>query len=268
MPGCGLPGQLHADDVRQAHPRSAAEHHVLGLEPADADCDHAERVDVRRVAVGADQRVGESDAVLRVDDRRHPLQVDLVHDAVAGRNHFDVLERPACPVDEVEAVLVAPVFHRAVLRERVLLEAAVFHRERMIHDQLHRHDGIHLGRIAAHVRDRIAQPGKIDERRLAEDVVAHDARREPGKVEVATALDQLRQRRRERGGIAAANEILREHSRGVRQLVVRATLDRVDRGTRVEIVECRSRQALAVGGVHGPQARLPIGTNVWSSGPV
>ena len=42
----------------------------------------------------------------------------------------------------------------------------------------------------------------------------------------------------------------------------------IDRGSGIEIVECRAGQALAVGGVHGPQVRLPIGTNFWSSGPV
>ena len=139
MPGCGLPVSSHADDVGQAHPRGAAEHDALGLEAADADGDHAERVDVRRVAVGADQRIREGDAVLRVDDRRHPLQVDLVHDPVAGGITSTLLERELGPVDEVEAVLVATILDRAVLRERVRIEAAALDRQRVVDDQLHRH---------------------------------------------------------------------------------------------------------------------------------
>ena len=58
--GLRLAGELHADDVRQAHPRRATEHDAFGFEAADADGDHAERIDVRRVAVGADQRVREA----------------------------------------------------------------------------------------------------------------------------------------------------------------------------------------------------------------
>ena len=119
--------ELHAHDIRQAHPRGAAQHHVLCFQPTHTDGDDAERIHMRRMAVRAHERVREGDAVLRMDHRRHSLQIDLVHDAVARRNDLDVLERFLRPVDEVEAVFVAPVFHGAVLRERVLVEAGVFH---------------------------------------------------------------------------------------------------------------------------------------------
>jgi hypothetical protein len=36
---------------------------------------------------------GKRDAIAGVHHRRHPLQVDLVHDPVARRDHVDVLER-------------------------------------------------------------------------------------------------------------------------------------------------------------------------------
>jgi hypothetical protein len=52
----------------------------------------------------------------------------------------------------------------------------------MIHDQLHRDDRIHLRRIAAHHGNRIAQPRQIDQRRLAQNIVANHASRKPGKV--------------------------------------------------------------------------------------
>ena len=157
MPRLRAAFQFNADDIGQAHPRGAAEHHALGFEAADADRDHTERIDVRRMAVGADQRIRKRHAVLRMDHRRHPLQIDLMHDAVARRNHVDVLERLLRPVDEMKAVFVAPVFDRAVLGERVAVKAGKFHRERMVDDELRRHDRIDLGRIAALVGDRIAQ---------------------------------------------------------------------------------------------------------------
>ncbi len=136
------------------------------------------------------QRVRERDAVLRVNHRRHSLQVDLVHDAVARRNHVDVLEREPGPVDEVKAVLVATVLDRAVLVERIGIESAALDGQRMVDDQLHRHHGIDLRRIAALLGDRIPQAREVDERGLAEDVVADDARRKPREIQVALALDR------------------------------------------------------------------------------
>ena len=60
MPGCGLPVQFHADDLRQPHPRGAPEHDVLRFETADADRDHAERIDVRRVGCRCRRRCRET----------------------------------------------------------------------------------------------------------------------------------------------------------------------------------------------------------------
>ena len=188
MPGCTLAGQLDADDIRQPHPGGAAEHDVLGFQPADADGDDAERVDMRGVAIGADQRIREGDAVAGVDHRRHPLQIDLVHDAVARRHDLDVLESFLGPVDEVEAILVAAILDGAVLGERIFLKAAMLDGERVIDDQLHRHHRVHLGRIAAHIGNRIAQAGEVNQRGLAEDIVADHAGRVPGKVQLASCV--------------------------------------------------------------------------------
>ena len=222
-----LARELHADDLRQAHPRGAAEHDVFGLETTHADGDHAECIDMRRVAVGADAGIRERDAVDRVDHGRHLLQVDLVHDAVAGRDHVDVVERAACPLDEVKAVFVATVLDRAVLLERLRVEAAVLDRERVVDDELYRHDRVHLGRVTALVCDGVAQSGEIDQRGLAQDVVADDAGREPREVAIAPAVGDLLQALVENRRVAAAHEILRVHARGVRQPVPRAGTDGV-----------------------------------------
>jgi hypothetical protein len=48
-----------------------------------------------------------------------------VHDAVAGRDDVDVLERGFGPVDEMETILVAAILDRAVLVEGIGLEAGV-----------------------------------------------------------------------------------------------------------------------------------------------
>src|SRR5690606_35264521 len=164
-------GEAHAGDVGQAHPRGTAEHHVLGLEAADADGDHAQGVHVGGVRVGAHAGVGKGDAVAHVYHRRHLLQVDLVHDPVAVRDHLHVAEGVPGPLDEVEAVGVAAVLDRAVLLERLRVVAAALYRQRVVDDQLHRDDRIDLRRVAALVGDRVAQAGQVHQRGLAKDVV-------------------------------------------------------------------------------------------------
>ena len=91
------------------------------------------RIHVRRVRIGADAGVREGHAVLHVDHRRHLLQVDLMHDPVARRDHVHVLERLLGPFDEVEAVFVAAVFDRAVFFERLRICTAALHRLSLIH---------------------------------------------------------------------------------------------------------------------------------------
>jgi hypothetical protein len=110
---------------------SAAQHHVLRFQAAHADGDHAQRIDVR-VWLSVPTRCRGRPRVLSVDHRRHLLQVDLVHDAVAGRDHVDILEGLLGPVDEVEAVFVAAIFDGAVLLEGLRIEAAAFHRQRVV----------------------------------------------------------------------------------------------------------------------------------------
>ncbi len=63
------PGQFDADDVRQAHPRGAPEHDVLGLEPTDANGNHTQGVDMWRMAVRAHQCVGKGYAVEHLHHR-------------------------------------------------------------------------------------------------------------------------------------------------------------------------------------------------------
>ena len=90
-----------------------------------------------------------------------------MHDAVARRNHVDILERGPRPLDEVEPVLVAAVLDRPVFLEGLGIEAGVFDRQRVIDDQLRRHHRVDLRRVAAPGGDRVAQAGEVDQRGLA-----------------------------------------------------------------------------------------------------
>ena len=57
--------ELDADDVGREEVHRLAQHAGFGLDAAHAPADDADAVDHRRVAVGADERVGVVDAVLR-----------------------------------------------------------------------------------------------------------------------------------------------------------------------------------------------------------
>ena len=84
------------DRLRQEH--RLAEHRGLGLDAADPPAEHAEPVDHRGVRVGADERVGERDAVAHGHHPPEVLEVHLVADAGAGRHDADAVEgllRPA-----------------------------------------------------------------------------------------------------------------------------------------------------------------------------
>ncbi len=121
------------------------------------------------------------------------------------------------PVDEVEAILVAAILDRAVPGERIGHIAAALHRQRVIDDQLHRHYRIDLGRVAAHVRNRIAQARQVDQRGLAEDVVADHARGNHGKSRSRRRSTSCCSEAVQRGWIAAPHQVLGEHARGVGQ---------------------------------------------------
>ena len=101
--------ELEADDAGDEHADRLAEHRRLGLDAADAPAQHAEAVDHRGVRVGADQRVGVGEPVAVEDDAGEVLDVDLVHDAGAGRHDLELVERGLAPAQELVALLVALV---------------------------------------------------------------------------------------------------------------------------------------------------------------
>ncbi len=206
---------------------------------------------MRGVAVGAHAGIREGHAIAHLHDRRHLLQIDLMHDPVARRNHVDVLERLLGPVDEVEPVFIAAVLDGAVLLERCLVEAGIFHCQRVIDDQLGRHHWIDLRRITAGIGDGIAQAGQIHQGGLAENVMADHACREPREIQILATLDQLAQRGLQRGRVAAAHQVFGQHARGVRQRGIGTGLDGIHGGTGIEIVQRGAGEILAVLSIHG-----------------
>ena len=115
--------KAHADDVRHADHHRHAEEDALGLEPAHAPAEHADAVDHRRVAVGADQGVGHGPryavALRGGDDTRQALEIERVHDAGAGRMDADAREGARRPFHEAVALGIAAEFALHVAAERV-----------------------------------------------------------------------------------------------------------------------------------------------------
>ena len=168
----------------------------------------------------------------------------------------------------MEAVFVAPVFDGAILGKCVRVEAATFHRQRMVHHQLGRHHRIHLRRVAALRGDRITQAGQVHQCGLTENVMAHHACWKPRKIQVLTTLDELLQRIGQCGGVAAAQQIFRQHPRGIRQPGIGARLNGVHCGTHIEVIQRSAGQRFSVGSVHKDQGRSPMGSTERASGPV
>ena len=113
------------------------------------------------VAVGADKGVGKRHAIPGVHHWRHSFQVNLVHDAVARRNHIDVFKCGLGPVYKMKTVIVATIFNGPVFLESVRFKARMFYRQRVIDNQLGWYYWVHLGGIATLSGDGIAQAREI-----------------------------------------------------------------------------------------------------------
>ncbi len=167
-----LAGELEADDAGDQHRDGLAEHGCLGLDAADAPAQHAEAVDHRGVTVRADARVRVGDAVARHDRARQVFDVDLVHDAGAGRHHLEVVEGALTPAQELVALAVARVLDVDVALEGACVAEDVDD-DGVVDDHLRGRQGVDLVGIAAQVADGLAHGGQVDDAGHAGEVL-HD----------------------------------------------------------------------------------------------
>ena len=210
-----------------------AEHRGLGLDAADAPAEHAQRVDHRRVGVGADQGVREGDAVAHLDDLAQVLEVDLVDDAHARRHDAEVLEGALRPAQQRVALGVAlelavdVALVGAVRAERVDLH-------RVVDDEVDGDERVDAAGIAAPAGNRVAHRGQVDDGRDAGQVLHDHARRHEREVRVRGRLGPRRQGVDVRLGdvlaVDAAQQVLEQHAHRVRERVrVDQAVDAVDR---------------------------------------
>jgi hypothetical protein len=268
MPGWGRP-----HDIGKAHVRGTSKHDTLGLEASHADCNDAQGIDHGCVAVGAHEGIGEGHTVEALDDRRHPLEIDLMEDAIARRNDIDILEGLPGPVDKVEPILVSSVFNGPVLLEGLGIKAPTFDCQGVVHHQLGGHHRIDLGGIATPGSNGIAQAREVDQGGLAEDVMTDNAGGVPGKVKVLSALDELAKGIDEHARITSSDQVFSQDLRGVGQAGIGPWGDLFNGLTGIEVIEPCLKEWSAMGAVHasndgplGPQTSDHLGPHSWRSG--
>ncbi len=167
--------QMYPDHVRHEDADRLAEHRRLGLDAAHAPSDHAEAVDHGGMRVGADQRVREVDAIALPDRPGQMLEIDLMHDAVAGRDHGQGREGLFPPLDEAVALGVARELQAHVPFERIR-RSGVIDLHRMVDHQIHRHLRFDQAGWTTEALGGIAHRGQVAEQRDAGEVLQQDAR--------------------------------------------------------------------------------------------
>ena len=205
---------------------------------------------MRRVTVCADQGIRKRDTLLGMHNRRHALQIDLVHDAVAGRNHVNVFKGLFCPVNKMEAIFVSSIFDSTVFFKRVRIETATLDGQGVIDNQLCRHHRINECGISALRCNRIPQTCQIHQSSLPKNVMTNYPGRKPGKIQVAFAFDDLSQRSDKCRRIATPHQIFSQYTRGIRQLVIRTRFDGIDRRTGIEVIKLGTWKRFAIRSIH------------------
>ena len=142
-------------------------------------------------------------------------------DAGAGRHDAEIRERARRPLQEFVALLILLVLFLDVLLERVLV-AEEIHRDRMVDDEIDRHQRIDLLRVAAEMVHRVAHRGEIDHRRHAGEVLHQHARRAERDLAVGGLV--LEPRREgldvflgDGAAVLVAQQVLQQHLQRERQ---------------------------------------------------
>jgi hypothetical protein len=133
-----------------------------------------EPVDHRRVGVGADERVGERDAVPHGDHLTEVLEVHLVADAGAGRHDAEPLERLLRPPKEGVPLAVPPILELDVALVR-LGRAEEVDLHGVVDHEVDRDRGLDRHRVGAGALRGAAHRGEVDDGRDAGEVLHQHA---------------------------------------------------------------------------------------------
>lgn len=71
--------------------------------------------------------IREGHAIMGLDYRGHLLQINLVHDAIPGRDHVDVEKGVLAPIDKMKTFFIATFFNGAVFVKSLWIKSAMLH---------------------------------------------------------------------------------------------------------------------------------------------
>ena len=130
--------ELNTNDIGRQEINRLTEHAGFGFDSAHSPTHHADAIDHRGVAVGADECVGVIDIVLFVVmyASRKVFQIDLVNNAKTRRHDTESIERLHPPFEKLIALLIAFKldFHVEI---ECLLTAKIIDHHRVIDYQIH-----------------------------------------------------------------------------------------------------------------------------------
>ena len=141
-------GQFETDNFGDQHRDRLPQHCGFGFNPAHAPAKHAKAVDHRRVAVGANAGVGiRHQRAVTIGRCPYCLcnmfQIDLMANAGAWRNGFEVVQRLAAPFQKVIAFAIAVIFNLDILLCRLWVTKFVHH-HRVVDDQMDGNQRVNL----------------------------------------------------------------------------------------------------------------------------
>ena len=174
--------EVQAHHLGNAQADGLAERRSLGLDAAHAPAEHADAVGRGRVRVGAHDGVEAGELARALpegvggDYLAEALDVELMADAASGRDDLHVVEGVARPLEEGEALAVAPGLDLEVLG-RSLGAARDVGRDRVVDDERARNLGVHAARVSPAPDHGVAHRGEVDEHGHAGEVLEEHARR-------------------------------------------------------------------------------------------
>ena len=171
--------KLEADDGGNQHRKRLAEHGGFRFDAANAPAENAEAVDHRGVRIGADERVGERDALAVLhhaeNNSREIFEIYLMADARIRRDDLEIFETLLAPAEKSVALDIALHFEIGVERKSVS-RAELVHLHGVVNHKFGREQRIDFFRVAAKIANCVAHRGEVNNGRHAREILEQDAR--------------------------------------------------------------------------------------------
>src|SRR6476620_1740516 len=127
---------MNSNHIRRQEVNRLAQHRRFRFDTTHAPTNNAETIDHRRVRISADERVRKVDRLLP-NILREVLEIHLVADADARRNHTETIKRLRAPFEKLVTRTIAFELHLHVLLKRVARAGEVDLR-RVVDDEIDR----------------------------------------------------------------------------------------------------------------------------------